>query len=335
MKKEKIPAWMRILLVLGAVALAAAIILPIWRIELDAPQYPEGLAMQIYSYKLGGSIDIINGLNHYIGMRTLHESDFIEFTVLPYLIGFFALFTMVVALLGRKKPVFWLTGAFLLFAIVSIVDFWKWEYNYGHNLDPNAPIQVPGMSYQPPLIGFKQLLNFGAFSIPDIGGWLMAVAGGIMALCVFMLLKKQKKLLANTSAVLLLMALLSSCSQTPSPIKLNKDQCDNCKMTIADQRFGAEIVSKKGKIWKFDDTNCLAEFLEENRVHRSQVKDIFLVGFDGAHDLLKLETCLLYQSEELKSPMGGNVAAFADKNALDAAAKSLPGTTITPAEIGL
>ena len=69
-----------------------------------------------------------------------------------------------------------------------MADFWKWEYNYGHNLSTDAPIQVPGMSYQPPLIGYKQLLNFGAYSIPDIGGWLMAVAGVIMVVCLFFLL---------------------------------------------------------------------------------------------------------------------------------------------------
>ena len=66
---------------------------------------------------------------------------------------------------------------FLLFGIVAMVDFWRWEYNYGHNLDPNAAIIVPGMAYQPPLIGFKQLLNFGAYSIPDVGGWLLTACG--------------------------------------------------------------------------------------------------------------------------------------------------------------
>jgi hypothetical protein len=54
-----------------------------------------------------------------------------------------------------------------------MIDFWLWEYDYGHNLNPNAPIIVPGMSYQPPLLGFKQLLNFGAYSYPDVGGWIM------------------------------------------------------------------------------------------------------------------------------------------------------------------
>ena len=69
---------------------------------------------------------------------------------------------------------------FVVFGIVAMIDFWRWEYNYGHNLNPDAPIIVPGMAYQPPLIGFKQLLNFGAYSIPAIGGFLFVGVGIIL-----------------------------------------------------------------------------------------------------------------------------------------------------------
>lgn len=173
----------RALLIIGGLALLSVIALPIWRIELDAAQYPEGLELLIYSYKLDGQVEIINGLNHYIGMKTLHAEDFIEFTVLPYLIGIYGLFFIIVGLLARRKLVYILFGAFLLFGIVAMADFWQWLYNYGHDLDPAAPIKVPGMAYQPPMIGFKQLLNFGAFSIPDIGGWIFIACGVLVAYC--------------------------------------------------------------------------------------------------------------------------------------------------------
>ncbi len=173
----------RILLILSGLALVAVIFLPIWRIELDAAQYPEGLELQIYSNKLAGQVDIINGLNHYIGMKTLHAEDFIEFTVLPYIILFFALAFLFIGLLRNRKLLYGLFFCFLLFGIAALVDFYIWEYNYGHQLDPNAPIKVPGMSYQPPLIGYKQLLNFGAYSIPDIGGWIFILCGIILAYC--------------------------------------------------------------------------------------------------------------------------------------------------------
>ncbi len=184
----------RALLIMSGVALLAVIILPMWRIELDAAQYPEGLELLIYSYKLGGQVDIINGLNHYIGMKTLHADDFIEFTVLPYLIALYALAFLLTGVMARRKLLYVLFGAFLLFGIVAMVDFWKWLYEYGHDLDPSAPIKVPGMAYQPPLIGFKQLLNFGAFSIPDIGGWIFIACGVLLTYCVYAEWRLAKKI---------------------------------------------------------------------------------------------------------------------------------------------
>ena len=76
----------RILLMLSGVLLLFIIKVPIWRIELNAPQYPEGLGLLIHADGIKGDVEIINGLNHYIGMKTLHTEDFIEFTILPYLI---------------------------------------------------------------------------------------------------------------------------------------------------------------------------------------------------------------------------------------------------------
>ncbi len=82
----------RLLVTICGLALIAVLFVPLWYIDLDAPQYPEGLTFLIYPENLGGNVDIINGLNHYIGMKTLHTEDFIEFTMLPYIIAFFALF---------------------------------------------------------------------------------------------------------------------------------------------------------------------------------------------------------------------------------------------------
>jgi len=175
----------RAMLVLCGLVLFAVIALPLWRIELDAPQYPEGLEMLIYSHKLDGDVPIINGLNHYIGMKELHTEDFVEFAVLPHIIGAYALLFVLAGAWGHRKAVYWLFGLFLLFGAVAMVDFWRWLYDYGHNLDPNAAIIVPGMAYQPPLLGYKELLNFLAFSIPASGGWLFIGCGLALAYCVF------------------------------------------------------------------------------------------------------------------------------------------------------
>ncbi|MBS1647569.1 MAG: hypothetical protein JST67_09540 [Bacteroidetes bacterium] len=192
MNKNKMSLLSRIGIIVAAVLLIGSTFVPIWQIDLNAPQYPEGLTLKIYTDTLGGNVDIINGLNHYIGMKTLHTKDFIEFSVLKYIIYFFAGFSLLVAFVGNKKILYTLFSLFVLFGVVAMIDFWRWEYNYGHDLDPHAAIIVPGMAYQPPLIGFKQLLNFGAYSVPDTGGWLFVISGVLMLLVVIKELKFSK-----------------------------------------------------------------------------------------------------------------------------------------------
>ena len=173
-------------------ALAVSIFVPIWAIYLQAPQYPEGLAMFLWSGKITGDYEIINGLNHYIGMKTIHQEDFREFRILPYALGFFALLCFAAAFLNKKFWLYFTAALFLLFGTAFMVDFYLWEYDYGHNLDPHAAIVVPGMSYQPPLIGFKQLLNFSAYSYPDIGGIIMIGVAIILIILAIIELRKPK-----------------------------------------------------------------------------------------------------------------------------------------------
>lgn len=192
-KKNKLKNITRIFSIVAGIGLFIMIFVPIWKIELTAPQYPEGLEMYIYASKVGGQVEIINGLNHYIGMRTIHEKDFVEFAVLPYILGILGVFGLLTALVNRKWFFYVWAGLFIAFGVAAMVDFYMWLYNYGHNLDPTAPIQVPGMTYQPPLIGFKQLLNFGAYSIPALGGWIMIGTGVLLSVLTFFEIKSQKQ----------------------------------------------------------------------------------------------------------------------------------------------
>jgi copper chaperone NosL len=312
MPTNKIALLTRIFLAVSAVLLAISIFVPIWRIELDAPQYPEGLTMKIYSYRLAGDVEVINGLNHYIGMATLHTEDFIEFTVLPYLIGLFSLLTLLAALLGNRKLFFTLFSLFLLFGIIAMVDFWRWEYNYGHNLDDTAPIKVPGMAYQPPLIGYKQLLNFGAFSVPDVGGWLFILSGLLMLLGVAFEMKWLHKLRGKPLALISPIALLGlvACGEKgPEPIRLNKDLCAYCKMTIVDDRFGAEIITEKGRCYKFDDVQCMVRYDNENK--NVPVKTFYIHHYAAPGQLIEATTAYYIEGENVRSPMRGDMAAFA------------------------
>lgn len=307
----------------GAAMLCISIVVPIWRIELAAPQYPEGLVMKIYAGKLGGDVQIINGLNHYIGMQTLHAENFIEFTVLPYIIASFVLLLAVTAFVGKKKLLNFSFISFLLFGIIAMIDFWRWEYNYGHNLDPNAAIIVPGMAYQPPLIGYKQLLNFGAFSVPDIGGWLFVGCGIILLVIVLFeagFLKKLKK--SPTLLILPISFLLFSCTPSgPIPINLNKDNCDYCKMSISDGRFGAEVLTSKGRNYKFDDLSCMLEYIQENK--NTTFSSVYIHDYLKENVLIPAETASYVHSSNIKSPMNGQTAAFATKEKADEFAKSV------------
>jgi copper chaperone NosL len=319
MNKDQISLTGRVIIALAAVLLFIAIFVPIWRIELDAPQYPEGLAMLIYANKLGGDVEIINGLNHYIGMQTLHAENFIEFTVLPYIVGGFTLLILLTAFIGRKKILNFSFGSFALFGVIAMVDFWRWEYNYGHNLDPTAAIIVPGMAYQPPLIGYKQLLNFGAFSIPDIGGILFIICGILLLMVVLLergLLNKFLKKGHKLGSVAAISILLMSCSQIgPEPIRLNKDNCDYCKMTITDGRFGAEVITDKGRIYKFDDLSCLLRYTKQNK--KQSYTQTYVHNYSTSNVLMDATTAFYLYSEEVKSPMHGDMAAFETKAAAE------------------
>ncbi len=315
--RERISILSRIILGVAAFALLYSITVPIWRIELDAPQYPEGLVLQIYAARLGGDVEIINGLNHYIGMGTLHTENFIEFTVLPYILGAYALLMIVAAAWGRKKLLYGTLIAFFLFGIIAMVDFYRWEYNYGHNLDPHAAIIVPGMAYQPPLIGFKQLLNFGAYSIPDTGGWLILAAGILTLTAVLFEWKPWQRFrkAKQTGAAALLFAgitvFVSCTSAGPQPIRLNADKCASCQMTISDGRFAAEFISEKGRAYMFDDIYCMLLHEQQNpgiKVNRFYVSDYLQPGH-----LTAAGTAFFIKSENMRSPMGGNTAAFATR----------------------
>jgi hypothetical protein len=179
----------RALLALAALLLAVAWARPLWRIDLVAPQYPEGLGMYIWIDTITGAkpndLQSINRLNHYIGMREIHPESIPELRIMPALVGGVMALGLLAALVGRRPLLYLWTALFALLAVAGLADFWRWGYDYGHNLDPAAAIQVPGMAYQPPLIGTKQLLNFQATSWPATAGWAMVLALAIgVALCV-------------------------------------------------------------------------------------------------------------------------------------------------------
>ncbi|MBX7182122.1 MAG: hypothetical protein K1X82_08420 [Bacteroidia bacterium] len=308
----------RILSIISGIALLVVLFLPIWRIDLEAPQYPEGLALFIHANDLKGDVEIINGLNHYIGMKQLHTEDFLEFKVLPYCIVFFSILFLSVALFNRKRLFYLAFSLFVVFGVGAMVDFWKWEYDYGHNLSPGAPIVVPGMAYQPPLIGFKQLLNFGAYSFPHIGGYLFIVSGLLLAIGVYLEWTFKNKSNAKPILSITFLAftlLFSGCETKPEKIIITKENCEYCKMTIMDARFGAELITPGGRIYKFDDPICLKNYLSSKKIDANSGYKLYFTEFEPPYDLIPSNQCFWVENDSIAGPMQGKKLNFrsADK----------------------
>lgn len=167
----------RILILGSALLLSLTYYFPLWEIALEAPQYPEGLGIEIWINQMQGQnpgdIAKINNLNHYIGMKTIHPESIKELTVMPWIMPGLMLFGIIVAITGKRRLLLFWLAVFVVIAVAGLVDYYLWGYDYGHNLDMNnAIIKVPGMTYQPPLIGSKKLLNFTAYSWPGVAGWI-------------------------------------------------------------------------------------------------------------------------------------------------------------------
>ncbi|HEY8510336.1 MAG TPA: hypothetical protein VIL31_00160 [Cyclobacteriaceae bacterium] len=174
---QKLTTLTRVAVAISALLLISAYFVPLWQILMWAPQYPEGLEMKIWLDNITGDVKIISALNHYIGMKHIDVSMFPEFKYMIYIVAFIIGVGVLASVLNRRAGLVIYVILLIAGGIAALVDFYLWGYDYGHNLDPNAAIVVPGMAYQPPVIGTKQLLNFTAFSGPDIGGWIFVTSG--------------------------------------------------------------------------------------------------------------------------------------------------------------
>ena len=168
----------RLLLALGAVALIIAVFQPMWRIRLVAPQYQEGLELRIFAHKLEGGnggqdLHEINVLNHYIGMRPIAASDFVEMKWIPFALGVFVLLALRAAAIGRMVSLIDLGVLFVYFGAFSLGNFAYRLYAYGHDLDPRAPMTIE--PFTPVVIGTQKIANFLQSSHPQAGALLLAV----------------------------------------------------------------------------------------------------------------------------------------------------------------
>ncbi len=346
----------RILVLLAALSLGLAYLFPLWRISLEAPQYPEGLGMVIHIDAIEGvkqhDLRNINNLNHYIGMKEIVPDSIPELRIMPAVVAGLMLLGVVTAAAGRRKLLYGYVGLFLVVALVGLVDFWLWEYNYGHDLDvENAVIKIPGMSYQPPLIGSRQILNFKAHSWPGLGGLALILAGVLLTLVALReLLRGSRRRLASdplradalasenvprtgrrvprAGLGLVSLVLLASCGDPePRPLVYGSDTCEQCLMALSDERRGAEMVTRTGRAYAFDSIECLAAYLQ-GMENPGSVHSMWVTDFSDPPVLVRVEEAHFIASPALQSPMGLGLTAFAREEDRDRAAVEFGGAAL-------
>ena len=194
-------------MIIGSLLLLGLFKFPLWNIVLGAPQYPDPLGMDIYIQGIQGvdefDIQNIDGLNHYIGMKTIPKvEEMWEFEVFPIVIGIMVALGVIIGILGffNKVSYKWFLGWFLLMSILGLMgmyDFNLWLIDYGTNLDPKAIMKLENldgtpMTYKPPLLGFQKMLNFDVDSWPSTGAYMIFV-GMLLTLVAFFVGKSESK----------------------------------------------------------------------------------------------------------------------------------------------
>jgi copper chaperone NosL len=296
----------RLLVAAAALLLGVMFVAPLWSIRLIAPQYPEGLGLLIKLNTISGlkenDLHSINSLNHYIGMRPIEPSAIPELSYMPWIVAGLIAGGLLVAILGRRQLlVAWLV-VFTAVGAAGMYDFWRWGYDYGHNLDvEEAIITVPGMTYQPPLIGSKQLLNFQATSLPHIGA-LAAGMAFVLALVALVIAYRMRG--ARMPAAGMLVATSLACAQQSHAIDFGHDACAECRMLISDKRFGAQIVTTTGKEIAFDSIECMYAYLAH--IHASGER--WVVTADNGGKLVREDQAEFRNDGALHPPMGQTYA---------------------------
>ena len=182
--EASVDAGPRLLVCVAAVLIIAVFLFPLWTMTMFAPQYPDGLRLMIYAWRLDGGhggqdIEEINVLNHYIGMAPIGTDTFREFKWMPFVLGALVLLFLRAVVHGRIAALLDVTVMFAYFALFSAGSFAYEMYVYGHRLDRHAPVQVPG--FMPPLFGGQRIANFEVYSYPGPGAYLL---GAVLILLV-------------------------------------------------------------------------------------------------------------------------------------------------------
>lgn len=161
--------WSRFALVIAVIPLIVSFSMPLWNIFMIAPQYPEGLTLDIYAHRIAGGnddqhIQEINTLNHYIGMAPIDRARLNDLDWIPFAIGVLVILTLRCAAIGNVRALIDLVVFTVYFSLFSLARFVYMLYQMGHNLDSRAPVTIE--PFMPVVIGTKQVANFTVSSYP-------------------------------------------------------------------------------------------------------------------------------------------------------------------------
>lgn len=167
-----------VLFIVARILLLVSIFLPYWHMELDAPQYPDGLFLTAYVNHLSGDVREIDGLNHYIGMRPLDEAASLERQASVWLIVAMV-FLMEGAIVMHSRWAALLAVPAVAFPPLFLVDLQYWMHAFGQNLDPKAPLSASVKPFTPTILGEG---GIGQFKTYAEMGWGLHLAFASAAL---------------------------------------------------------------------------------------------------------------------------------------------------------
>jgi copper chaperone NosL len=144
---------------------------------------------------------------------------------------------------------------------------------------------------------------------------------------------KMKSVRNLTFGLVLLFIGFSGCSTGPEPLRYGTDICYTCKMTLVDQKFGAELVTRKGKVYKFDDLNCFFNFYHSNYEEIDEFTHQLVIDYSHPGTLVEAKDAFYLKSNELRTPMASEVAVFKSKQSLDSIKKQTKGVFLVWGEI--
>ena len=138
-------------------------------------------------------------------------------------------------------------------------------------------------------------------------------------------LTRAPSLTRATVAATLALSLIACAAPAPGVFHYHSDACDHCRMTIADPKFAAQLVTRTGKIYRFDDPACLASFVASKRVEERDVHGIWLNDYAHPESRVASTDAVFVVSDRVRAPMNGGAAAFASRDAAAALQSSIGG----------